>query len=397
MALLSAVLVLLLTVYIGYQITENLTQTIKTTDAVLFTVDEVIYSRGVFIRSQRQVSGNYDDIPEFVVQDGEKVAAGQKLAGYFYDDDTYYAYRDSLEVSEQIESLRQAYSSLSAGADSVKLDGLIYDDLLEVSSTVKKGDISDLSSVYSDLNRLIITRISGTMTTEEYDKQMQTLEGLKSYYDSKLAGADWVLSEAAGYFLSGSDGYERHFDYDSVKKLTADDIENAEDDPRPLPGNIIGTVVDEYYWYFAIVLTPEQGDMLEGRTSVKLRFTDLDDEEMDLQVYSFTPQDDGRVVLILRSGIMDKALLKARFEDVEIVVDAYTGIKVPREALRQKDGKWGVYCLMGSQATFKEVQWIYQTDSYYLVTPSEDSRSGLAVYDQIIISGKGLDENKVLK
>ena len=82
---------------------------------------------------------------------------------------------------------------------------------------------------------------------------------------------------------------------------------------------------------------------------------------------------------------------------MDIVLDSYTGIRVPREALRQVDGQWGVYCLVGGLSRFKPVEWVYQTDSYYLVEPAKSSSQGLTLHDRIIIKGRDLEKDKVVK
>ena len=57
-------------------------------------------------------------------------------------------------------------------------------------------------------------------------------------------------------------------------------------------------------------------------------------------------------------------------------------------------GKWGVYCLVGEQAVFKEVEWLYETDSYYIVKKADSAADGLYDYDKIIISSELLEKSK---
>ena len=94
---------------------------------------------------------------------------------------------------------------------------------------------------------------------------------------------------------------------------------------------------------------------------------------------------------------MSESYLTTRQADIEIIYNSYEGIMVPKEALRQVDGEWGVYCLVGGITRFKPVEWVYQTDSYYLVEPAASSSNGLVMYDQIITSGKDLEKDKVVR
>jgi len=53
---LSILAVALLLIYIGYQVTSNLTETIKTVDAVVVEVEDKVTCRGVFVRSAAPVT-----------------------------------------------------------------------------------------------------------------------------------------------------------------------------------------------------------------------------------------------------------------------------------------------------------------------------------------------------
>ena len=84
-------------------------------------------------------------------------------------------------------------------------------------------------------------------------------------------------------------------------------------------------------------------------------------------------------------------------ETADVVKRSYTGIMVPGEALHQNEGEWGVYCLSGAFMKFKPVEWVYQGDGYYIVKPAASQSKGLYLYDKMIIKGKNLEANKVMK
>ena len=118
---------------------------------------------------------------------------------------------------------------------------------------------------------------------------------------------------------------------------------------------------------------------------------------LQVDIYDVRTSDDGQALVIFQSGEMSESYLTTRQADIEIIYNSYEGIMVPKEALRQVDGEWGVYCLVGGITRFKPVEWVYQTDSYYLVEPAASSSNGLVMYDQIITSGKDLEKDKVVR
>ena len=136
---------------------------------------------------------------------------------------------------------------------------------------------------------------------------------------------------------------------------------------------------------------------MRERSTVMVRFPVIGSEALRVNVHSVRTEENGQAVAVFSSGQMSPAFLSARQTEVEIIYDSYSGIRVPKEALRQIDGQWGVYCMVGGISRFKPVEWVYQTDSYYLVEPAESSAKGLVMHDQIIVAGKELEKDKVVK
>ena len=101
-------------------------------------------------------------------------------------------------------------------------------------------------------------------------------------------------------------------------------------------------------------------------------------------------------VVIFQSTVMDVLYLDNRYQTADVVADTYEGLRVPKEALRQVDGKWGVYTLSGAVARFKAIDWICETENAYIVEPAESQSKGLYYYDKIIVTGKDISEGKVV-
>lgn len=81
-------------------------------------------------------------------------------------------------------------------------------------------------------------------------------------------------------------------------------------------------------------------------------------------------------------------LVQRRAERVEIILNDYKGIKVPRSAIRfDKNNEKGVYILLGQRIAFKKINPIYECDEYILSQITSDS-SYISVYDDIIVEGE---------
>ncbi len=396
--ILVLVLSLVCVVYIGYQAMDGVKSRIHTVEAAVVTVEDKVSCEGVFIREEQPIFGDSSKTVEYLVKNGEKVANGERVAMFFNDGASLTAYHEMRAVEHEIESLRYAYTHLSGGADGVKLDSLITISMLNITEMLEQGSVAALSGDYADLLQLVLRRDGDRITSEDYKAQLAGLESRKKSWQSQVGtGASSAAAPAAGYFVRAYDGLGKMLSPSALSALSIADIRQALSAQADSEKDVVGGLVQGFEWYFAAAVGQEQAAVLRERSAVLVRFPSVGSKPLRVSVYDVRTGSDGQALVIFRSGTMEEGYLTARAEEVDIIYNTYPGIKVPKEALRQEDGQWGVYCLVGGIARFKPVEWVYQTDSYYLVKPAESASKGLVMYDQIITGGKDLEKDKVVK
>ena len=93
-----------------------------------------------------------------------------------------------------------------------------------------------------------------------------------------------------------------------------------------------------------------------------------------------------------------------RVQSVRILLDRYTGYRVPNEALHKVDGQDGVFILVGNTIEFRRVTVLgwgndyCVTDTYEsdVAAPSESPIPYLNINDMIVTSGNDLYDGKRL-
>ena len=380
-------------VYIAYQVVVNLTQQIRTVDALEVTVEDKISARGYFIREQIIVTGG-SGTAEYLVEDGAKVAKNQRIAVLFDGEDAHRAYEEAAQLEERLAAVKYAYSMITSGVDSMKMDQLIFDDILSINKDLANGEVWRVGGDYSALQQLVVSRGATEADKAAFEQQIKQLEGeiagAKKQYAS---GSSNIRAADAGYFVSRLDGYETALTVDRLNTLTPDDLGAV----QPGADTGAGSLTVGYRWYYAVVLTEEQAAKLQQRKKLEVYFPELSTRMLELEVERLETYPDGRAILILKSERMEALWLTAREQDIDIVVGRYTGLKVPSQALRQQEGQWGVFVLDGSVASFKPVSWQYSTESYFLVPCAASAKEGLFRYDRVIIQGKDLADNKIVQ
>jgi len=381
-------------IYILYQVTANLTQQIRTVDVLEVTVEEKLSARGVFVREQLVVTaGERSGTAEYLVQDGDKVSKGQKLAVLFEGDAARQAYSEADELEERLEAVEYAYSMITSGVDSQKMDQLIFDDIASITEKLAQGDAARVGSDYSALQQLVVSRGATEADKEAFEAQISQLEQELSAYQKQYSGASSSLrAPDSGYFAGDLDGYETVLTPDVLDSITPQQLQALQ--PEKQTG--VGSITTGFRWYYAVVLDKVRADMLQQRTSLEVYFPELSTQSLEMQVNRLETVGE-QTILVLESTRMDPMFLTAREQDIDIVVGRHSGLKVPSQALRQQDGQWGVFVLDGSVAAFKPITWNYSTESYFLVPCAASAREGLFRYDRVIVQGRNLEDNKVIQ
>ena len=104
----------------------------------------------------------------------------------------------------------------------------------------------------------------------------------------------------------------------------------------------------------------------------------------DVQVDSVKNCDDGKILVVMNCDRLDEELASARIASSMIVFDEYTGIRVPRKAIRFNGDQKGVYVILGKDITFKKIDVIYEGDDFVL-SRNTDEPDYLLLYDQILL------------
>ena len=252
-------------VYIVYQVVANLTQQIRTVDALEVTVEDKISARGFFIRQQIPVSGG-SGRAEYLVEDGDKVSKNQRIAVLFDGEETQRAYDQAYQLEQRLAALKYAYSMITSGVDSVKMDRLIFDAMAGLGDDLARGDVSKLTADYSALQQLVVSRGATEDDKEAFEGQIAALKKeIAGYQKQYSGGSDNLRAPDAGYFTGGLDGYETVLTYDRLDTLTPQQLQEV----KPSRQEGVGSITTGFRWYYAVVLSRQEASLLQQRKTVE--------------------------------------------------------------------------------------------------------------------------------
>lgn len=186
--------------------------------------------------------------------------------------------------------------------------------------------------------------------------------------------------------------------------MTASELENL--DPSKITttsSDTLGKVVQDFRWYFAMSVPKENVEDLSVGDSLLLRFAQVSND-IQVSVHDIRKQKNDENALLIVSGMeITPEILSMRYQSVEVIKKIYTGIQVPKNAVRiQTDSEGnsiqGVFILPDSISRFKPIEVLYETGNYYIVKQGTTTQNtGLVVGDRIIVKGRDLEDLKVVK
>lgn len=361
-----------------------------TETAVIYSSAEKIAFQGVYVRNETVINSGVNGVISYTCRDGSKVANGSVVAY------TYQSENDIL-VNQQIEKLKEEVELLESaqnpGTTAVVEPAFISEQIDEhyqtIAFLIAENDLETLDEERKKLQTLM--DIYQIVINEETDFN-SAIDNLNSRISElekrRREPSGMVIAENAGYFIGHTDGFESKLSPDTIDSLTADDVKNIISESRKENGgSSIGKIVDGYEWKMIGIVDPKATDFRVG-SSVTVKFSSTPDTVTAVIDNMVDTDDPNESMIVLSCDELTYNLVQRRAERVEIILNDYNGIKVPRNAIRfDKDNEKGVYILLGQRIAFKKINPIYECDEYLLSQITSDS-DYISVYDDIIVEGE---------
>ena len=223
--------------------------------------------------------------------------------------------------------------------------------------------------------------------------------------------------------------------------MTTDDFEkmiNSEPDTESI-SKASGKIIKNFKWRVLCKRTKREAEELIEGTEYPVIFPYSYNTEIDMTLEKIITETDGNTaVMVFSSSYMPQDFNYARKQEIEVVKQRYTGLRVKKTAMRFIEGDIrsaaeieeaekntiplseealakikgphkGVFVLDGNVISFKYAEEICDLGDYYIIDAGKDSyldRDGsekvsqyerLSLYDQVVVEGKDLYVGKIIE
>lgn len=381
--ILAALLSVLMITMLGSQIYYVINERHDTEEAVVFTINENISFDGVIVRDETVINYGGNGVIDYLYPDGSKVKANDAVAEVYDNEEQMLAKDNAARLDVEIQKLEKAQNP--GTTDFVQpevIKNKIDSGYRQMLSRIVKGDYSQLRSDKSEL--LMTMNIYDVVTKSETDYNGRLAE-LSSERDRQLSASvgvkDTIKATKTGYFVSSVDGYEDKLSISNVDSITQSEIDQIVKAGPQKPANAVGKIFDGYACKIVGVMDADKR-VVQGMY-LKLALNDSKNT-YDVYVESVKDCDDGKILVVMSCDRLDEELAGTRIASSMIVFDEYTGIRVPRKAIRFNGDQKGVYVILGKDITFKKIDVVYEGDDFVL-SRNTDEQEYLLLYDQILL------------
>lgn len=393
---LKAVLIITLIGFAVYQIFTFFYQPLTTVSALYFNTDKGIEFSGTVVRNEILVQNNNSGIIHYNVSNYERIAKDSAIA------DIYDSSSDS-ESYSKLEQLEQKLAFLNNFAlyngditDLSVISRKIDDKIFEINKNSKTGKYLSADD-NTQLLALLGSKQNAVEGTGNIDGMINSIKAeitaLKSTLKPKSSD---IKAPAAGYFLSDVDGFETVLTEISLESITAEDLENIK--PESVSKNTIGKVVSEYKWYLLTVLNSEDALKLKENQNYNIVLSQYFNSQIELTLTKLrSSEQSDKMLAIFSCESTNGTFSSLRNIEGNIVLESYTGIKVPNSAIRKLDDRLGVYTISGGVVKFKDIKVLYSENDFSICEIDQTGKDGsLRLYDEIIDKGKNLYDGKTI-
>jgi len=382
--------------YLGYAVFSAFYSPLTTTTAIEYEAGKGCHTTGFVARDETILTSPYSiTVPSH--SEGERVGVGETVATGYQSADAQARQAEIETLSAQLQQLKYAYSYHTGSADAASLDAQILADLTAEGQYAVRRDMNSYAGLSSELKGLILRRNTGeadltAIQSQITDLQSQ-LDGLNHQAD---ADTQVISSAASGCFSGTTDGYETVLTPDALDKLTVATFNSLA--PKTLPNGAFGRLITDDTWYYVTVVPSAYLDDLKQGDRVNVTFSHDFYGTLSMKITRIGDNESGQRVLVLSCGDYLSEATLLRGQTADIVFSSYSGLRVPKEALRiGKDGAPGVYVLESASAKWKPVSILYDNGESYVVKMDKSDTGNLWPGDEIIVNARGLFDGKVVR
>lgn len=402
-------------IYVGYYVLNTFDEPYRTAQAYAYTAHDSVAAEGLVVHQARILPAQ-SGILEITRAEGEKVGKGQQIALIYRDSQAQADQAVMEELQMEIDLLQDAISQSGDLDSAARLDEDILQAVVDLRASYARGDYTQLREQVLQVKSSVLKRgytYGDGLTSGQLAARLREANSQLAVLTQQSARATTrVNAPVPGTFSILVDGYESQLSPGGLDQLTPAALQELIDNPAGEDSGAMGRLITSDTWYFAANLPKESADRLvQGRTAT-LRFSGELNRDVEMTVDRIGPSEGDVTLVVFSSNRYLTLTTLLRHQTAELIFDSFSGLRVPKEALRLEEfavsdassgvsaatvKKSGVYASVNGRTEFREVTIVMEGSDYYVVEPVGSGRKILRAGDTVITHGTGLQDGMLLE
>lgn len=400
-----------LTVYFGYYVFNVLNEPYRTTQAYAYTAHDSVTADGLVVRESLLLPAQ-DGILEITRAEGEKVGKGQQVALVYRDSQAQANQAQIEELELDIQLLEESIDQSGDVESAARLDEDILQAVVDLRASYALGDYNQLRTQAIAVKSGVLKRgytYGECLSSADLSAQLRALrEQLDALTRQSTRATTRVTAPVSGVFSSLVDSYESRLNPESLRQLTPSSLQELTGAPAGEDGGSMGKLITSDTWYLAVNLPKESANRLKEGGAATLRFSGELNRDLEMNVDQIGPTERDITLVIFSSNRYLSLTTLLRHQTVELIFESWSGLRIPKEALRLEDvaaddssaagertssadaTRTVVYALVNGRVESRQVAVVHEDADYYVVRPIGTSYKVLRDGDTIITHGTGL-------
>lgn len=368
----------------------------------IFTIEEgKLYleeaNTGYVIRDEVVIKGNqYKNGIDQIKNEGEKVAKDETVFRYYSKNEDGLV-KQIAELDTKIQEALKNQSDLYS-SDITLIEKQIDE---EIKNLNKLTDISKLTEHEKQIQHLITKKAKIVGEKSPSGSYLKQLNEQRASLEKQLnEGSETIKAPKSGILSYKVDGLEETLTPQNFSSLSEEYLNNLNLKTGKLiaTSNECGKIVDNFEAYIATISTSEQSKQAKVGDDVKIRLSN--NEEIDAEITYISQENEEKTILVLKINKQIEELLSYRKISFDLIWWSYTGLKVPNQAIVEKDGLQYVVRNRAGYLSKILVKVKKQNDKYSIITnyTSEELKElgytsteisnmkNISIYDEILLN-----------
>ena len=349
--------------YTTYLLVKQPTDTFTVENGTLYLEENV---EGYIIRNETVVKGeNYKNGMEQIAVEGEKVAKNQSIFRYYSNNEESLKERIA-ELDVKIEEALTKENTSIYSSDLKILEGQIDDKIISLNELTNINEIIEYKKQISDLVTKKAKMAGELSPSGSYIKEL--IEE-RSKYESQLnSGSEYVKAPNSGVVSYRVDGLEEtlgNLDFSTLSESYLQNL-NLKTGKMIATSEESGKVIDNFSCYIVTILNSDKSK--EAKIGDKLKISFSGEKEISAEIKYIKPQENGSNLIVLEAKELSEELINYRKLSFNLIWWSYSGLKVPNQAIKEKDGLQYVVRSRAGYLNKILVKVLRKNDNYSIVT-----------------------------